>query len=52
MKRLKEPSTWAGLGVLALSLKPILPASWAFLGDLASIACGGVAGLLAEGKAA
>ena len=53
MKRIKEPSTWAGIGVLALAAKGMLPPSWAWLGDAASVVCGGIAGVLSEkGKAA
>jgi len=48
MKRLFEPSTWAGLAVAVLGLKVILPPHWHLIVDGASVAAGGVAAVLRE----
>lgn len=49
MNRFTEPSTWAGLGVLAQVLKGFFPA-YALLLDGASAAAGALAGVLTENK--
>ncbi|WP_158522521.1 hypothetical protein [Herbaspirillum robiniae] len=49
MDRLKEPSTWAGLGILAQVLKGFFPA-YALVLDGASAAAGALAGVMTENK--
>lgn len=52
MKRLVEPSTWAGLGVAAQVLKSFFPA-YAICFDGAAAVAAALAGVLAEkGRAA
>lgn len=50
-QRAKEPSTWAGLGVIAGALGALFPAHAAALSALAT-AAGGVAMMLGEGLGA
>lgn len=47
MKRLTEPSTWAGFGVLAQTAKAFVPQFAIYL-DFGSMVAGGLAALLAE----
>ncbi|MBN9357544.1 MULTISPECIES: hypothetical protein [Pseudomonadota] len=49
MDRIKEPSTWAGLGILAQVLKGFFPA-YALALDGVSAAAGALAGVLTENK--
>lgn len=49
MKRLFEPSTWAGLAAVVQGLKFVLPAHWHAVVDAASVAAGGVAAAMREG---
>ena len=48
MKRILEPSTWAGLAVVLLGVKAVLPAHWHAIIDGASMAAGGLATVLRE----
>lgn len=49
-KRLKEPSTWAGIGLILSAIAPALPLAYATpVGALIGI-CGGIAYILREGK--
>jgi len=48
MKRLFEPSTWAGLAAVIQGLKLVLPAHWYPVIDGASGAAGGMAVVLRE----
>lgn len=48
--RLKEPSTWAGFGLILSAIVPALPLVYATpVGALIGI-CGGIAYILREGK--
>lgn len=47
MKRIKEPSTWAGLAAILLAIKVVVP-QYAMLIDAAAAAAGGVAVVLRE----
>lgn len=47
MKRLKEPSSWAGLAAILQALKFVAP-QYAILIDAATAAAGGVAVVLRE----
>lgn len=49
MKRLFEPSTWAGLAAVFQGLKFVLPAQWHPVIDGASVAAGGLAAAMREG---
>lgn len=48
MKRLKEPSTWAGLAAVFQGLKFVLPPQWHPVIDGASVAAGGLAAAMRE----
>jgi len=49
-KRLKEPSTWAGIGLILSAIAPVLPLAYATpVGALIGV-CGGIAYILREGK--
>ena len=51
LRRLKEPSTWAGIGLILSAIAPVLPLVYATpVGALIGI-CGGIAYILREGKA-
>lgn len=52
MKRLKEPSTWAGLGVLCQAAKGFVPPQWHIVLDGGSGACAWLAVRLRERVAA
>jgi len=47
-QRIKEPSTWAGLGVLFQVLKAFLPPSAHIYADALSAGAGAIAGVLPE----
>lgn len=49
MKRLKEPSTWAGLAAILQAMKFVFP-QYAIVVDAATAAAGGVAVVLREGR--
>ena len=50
MSRLKEPSTWAGIGLILTAITPVLPLAYATpVGALVGV-CGGIAYILREGK--
>ena len=50
MSRLKEPSTWAGIGLILTAITPVLPLAYAtHIGALVGV-CGGIAYNLREGK--
>ena len=50
MSRLKEPSTWAGIGLILTAIMPVLPLVYATpVGALVGV-CGGIAYILREGK--
>lgn len=50
LKRLKEPSTWAGIGLILTAITPVLPLAYATpIGALIGV-CGGIAYILREGK--
>lgn len=50
LKRLKEPSTWAGIGLILTAITPVLPLAYATpVGALIGV-CGGIAYILREGK--
>ena len=50
MSRLKEPSTWAGIGLILSAIAPALPLVYATpVGALIGV-CGGIAYILREGK--
>jgi hypothetical protein len=50
MSRLKEPSTWAGIGLILTAITPVLPLAYATpVGALIGV-CGGIAYILREGK--
>lgn len=51
MKRLLEPSTWGGLGAIALGLKMVLPPPWCEFADAMAVCAGGLAVALREHKA-
>ena len=49
-RRLKEPSTWAGIGLILSAIAPALPLVYATpVGALIGV-CGGIAYILREGK--
>ena len=49
-RRLKEPSTWAGIGLILSAIAPVLPIVYAApVGALIGV-CGGIAYILREGK--
>ena len=48
--RLKEASTWAGIGLILTAITPVLPLAYATpVGALVGV-CGGIAYILREGK--
>ena len=48
--RLKEASTWAGIGLILTAITPVLPLAYATpVGALIGV-CGGIAYILREGK--
>ena len=48
MSRLKEPSTWAGIGLILTAITPVLPLAYATpVGALVGV-CGGIASILAK----
>ena len=49
-KRLKEPSTWAGIGLILSAIAPALPLVYATPIGAAIGICGGIAYILREGK--
>jgi hypothetical protein len=51
MRRLIEPSTWAGVGVLLQVVKPMLPVVYQPLADALTAAAGTAAAALTEKKA-
>ena len=48
-KRLKEPSTWAGLAALFQAAQMVLPPPWGVVAHAATVAAGGLAVALREG---
>ena len=51
MSRLKEPSTWAGIGLILTAITPVLPLAYAT--PVRCFSCGyvvGIAYILREGK--
>jgi len=48
MKRLKEPSTWAGLAALCQAAKLVVPPHYHYLVDGATALAGVLAGVIAE----
>lgn len=51
MSRLKEPSSWAGIGLILTAITPVLPLAYSTpVGALIGV-CGGIAYILIEGKA-
>ena len=48
MDRFKEPSTWAGFGILSQVLKSFMPPQWHILLDGISAATGSIAAALPE----
>ena len=48
--RLKEASTWAGIGLILTAITPVLPLAYSTpVGALIGV-CGGIAYILREGK--
>lgn len=50
-KRLKEPSTWAGLAALFQAAAPLLPAPWSMVAQAVVVGAGGLAVAIREGAA-
>lgn len=50
-KRLSEPSTWAGIGLILTSIAAVPSPATPFLAAAAGV-CGGIAYILREGKPA
>jgi hypothetical protein len=51
MKRLKEPSTWAGLAALFQLAKAVVPPQYHIVVDCATAMAGALAGVIAEKSA-
>jgi hypothetical protein len=50
-KRLKEPSTWAAIGILVQMARPFIPAQWHAIPDGVSALAAVYAGVTPEGAA-
>lgn len=48
-KRLKEPSTWAGLAALFQAAQVVLPPPWSLVAQAVVVGAGGLAVALREG---
>jgi len=48
LKMLKEPSTWAGVGVVMASATPAMPGAWGVLTQIGAALAGGMAMALKE----
>lgn len=52
MKRLKEPSTWAGIAAMLLAVSSMLPPPWGAYLHAGAVAAGALAGAMPEGEPA